>query len=67
MAQVKRPEGAAAALLAPTVARLPPFPVLSACSRSAASAPAHLADDDVIGTVPRGVPHQIPDRHVAAG
>lgn len=29
--------------------------------------PAHLADDDVIWTVPQGVPQQVPDRHVAVG
>ena len=28
---------------------------------------AHLADDDVIGPVAQGMPHQVADRHVAAG
>ena len=45
----------------------PPWPVLSAWSRSAASPPLHLADDDVVGPVAERVPHQVADRDGGLG
>ena len=67
MAQLARRESAERALLACTVVSDPPWPVFSACSRSAASPPLHLADDDVVGPVAERVPHQVADRHGRLG
>ena len=67
MAQLARRDSAELALFAWTVVSDPPWPVLSACSRSAASPPLHLADDDVVGPVAERVPHQVADRYGRLG